>query len=473
VSLRVAVLGSGVTGMSAALGLARAGHRVDLVERDRLEVGGATEAIGWTRTGIPHFLQAHAFTSRGRLVLRTRFPDVFDALLEAGAEDQDLRHGLRGTSRPGDEHLRFLGVRRPLIEWALRRAVVREPAIRVHEGVQVSGLDAEPGAVPRVRGVATSAGVLRADLVVDALGRRSPVQGWIAGLGGTPLPEETSDCGVLYYTRYYRVREGVTLSDGPFIPSPRGDLGYGLFSTFRGDNRTFAALIAIPPGDQDLKRLRHVAAYEAASRLMPALHDWTHPDRSTPITDVLPMGSLQNTIRRLPDGRPAAVGLVSVGDALFHTDPVFALGMSFALVEADALVEALEEHGTDTEAVVLAFDRAMRPDLEERYRFATDLDALRLRVWRGERFDVTRSDGEAYPLFISVAGGVAALADGDIFRAILRRNFFLDPLSVVDGDRALLARIEALFAEARGRPRPAAGPPRDELIAAMRAAVGD
>ncbi|MEO7664177.1 MAG: hypothetical protein ABIV26_03560, partial [Candidatus Limnocylindrales bacterium] len=177
--------------------------------------------------------------------------DVFQALLDAGADDIDLTTKAPGPRQPGDEDLRMLGVRRPLIEWALRRAVVAEPLIRVVGGITVTGLEATPGDVPRITGVRTSAGSIAADLVVDAMGRRSPTPAWIAVLGGTPMAEASSECGVIYYSRYYRVREGRTLPDGPWLPAPRADLGYGQFSTFPSDNGTFAAVIAIPPGDGD------------------------------------------------------------------------------------------------------------------------------------------------------------------------------------------------------------------------------
>ena len=61
--------------------------------------------------------------------------------------------------------------------------------------------------------------------------------------------------------------------------------------------------------------------------------------------------------------------------------------------------------------------------------------------------------------------------EGGIFRAVVRRNTFLDPLSVVDDDRPMHERIEQTYAEivAGGRPQP--GPSRDELIEVMTTAT--
>jgi hypothetical protein len=204
---------------------------------------------------------------------------------------------------------------------------------------------------------------------------------------------------------------------------------------------------------------------------MPALHSWTNADTSTAITDVLPMGSLQNTLRTFVDGRPPTIGLISVGDALCHTDPVFALGLSFGLVEARELAAAIEAHGSDLEAVALAFDDAVRGPMVERFANATAVDGLRARAWQGEAVDVAHRDGGAYPLFAFAAGSAAALVDGDVFRTMIRRNYFLDPLSVLDDDIAMQERIERIFADLRATPRPRPGPSRDDLIEVMRTAL--
>jgi hypothetical protein len=220
-----------------------------------------------------------------------------------------------------------------------------------------------------------------------------------------------------------------------------------------------------------LKVLRHEAAFDVATTLMPMLWSWVNPDTSAPITGVLPMGSLQNTLRTPVNDRPPAVGLISIGDALCHTDPVFALGLSFAFIEARMLRDALGAHGTDVDAAALDFDAAMRPSMVERFRFATDLDDLRVRRWSGEALDVAHRNGGAYPLFIMAAGPAAALVDPAVFRAVVRRNYFLDPLSIVDTDEEMQSRIEHIFGELLAKPRPPAGPSRSDLLEATQAAI--
>ena len=464
-SIRVAVLGGGVAGLSTALALSRSGHRVLLVERDPLEATSGEDAFHWPRKGVPHFLLPHAFNPRGRREMRTHLPDVYASLLDAGAEELDLRRRLPGPSRPGDEDLVYLGVRRPLTEWALRKAVLAQPEIELLPDTRVLGL---LGDSRRVEGARTEQGDLRADLVVDALGRTSPAPAWLAEIGAAPPALETSDCNVLYYTRYYRARHGETLPDGPWIPTPRGILPYCLFSSFPGDNRTFGALLAILPQDRELKILRRVDAFEAAVAAMSSLHSWT--SRSEPITDVLAGGSLQNSLRRYRSGgRRGVPGLVPVGDALCHTNPMFALGLSQSLIHAFALATALAD-ASRLEDVPEAYHPAVEPEAVERFALATECDQARGRWWRGEPIDFVHRTG-ALQLFLLTAGGATALGDPDIFRAHVRRLGFLDRTAVLEDDVALQQRMESRFAELRASRPPPLGPPtREELLARLPAA---
>jgi len=60
-----------------------------------------------------------------------RFPDVYQSLLDAGAMEYDCARIVPGDRLPEDRELVALAVRRPLIEWALRQAVLGERNVEV------------------------------------------------------------------------------------------------------------------------------------------------------------------------------------------------------------------------------------------------------------------------------------------------------------------------------------------------------
>lgn len=455
---RVAVLGGGVAGLATALLFARSGRAVTVIERDDLDVGPPEASPEWHRKGIPHFRQPHAFIPRGRAELAEHLPDVYAALLAAGARDADVSRKLPGTPEPGDDVLQYLAVRRPLIEWGLRQAVAAEPGIEVREKQRVTGLAVDDA---RVTGVRVGDALIDVSLVVDAMGRRTPTPEWLATAGRTEAPPDTSDCGVTYFCRYYRCRPDFELPDGPWLLSPRADLGYIGYASFPGDNRTFAGMLAAPPGVTTWRAFQHPDTFQAAVAAIPALASWVNPDGVDPITGVMPMAGLRNSFRHFD---PSTVrGLVPVGDALCHTDPVLAHGLAFSLIHARELAAALDRHA-DVDDAVADYASATAPALRERYEFATALDAQRLRQWLGDPVDFAHPAGD-YALFSMAAAGAVAMVDPDVFRVFVRRIGLLDSTSVLDDDLDLQRRIEALFAELMAKPRPRGGPTREEMEA--------
>jgi 2-polyprenyl-6-methoxyphenol hydroxylase-like FAD-dependent oxidoreductase len=450
--VRFVVAGGGVAGLAAALAVARAGYGAVVLERDPVTADvPADRAFEVERRGIPHFQQPHSFLPRGRRSLAEWAPDVLDLLLAAGAEAQDLALGLHGPREPGDEDLVYLWVRRPVVEWALRRVAASEPAVELRSGVQVTGLIRGEDGSGRALGVSTGDGeAVLGDVVVDAMGRYRCPPGWPRAAG------EPTDSGAVYFCRYFRLVDGAEHLDAPIL-NPRGDLGYMGFNTFRGDNRTFAVILLTPAADHELRALRHEAAWRAACAAITPLDVMTSPAHGEPITGVMPMGGLMNVERT---GDPGMRGVVAVGDAFCHTDPAFAYGLSFALVHAQVLARAAAE-APDADAVAQRYRDDAGSEARERHALACATDDARARRWRGEPLDVSRREG-CYPLFAFGGALAAAPHDDAVLRRTVRRIGLLDRTAAFDADDGVHDRIEAILAASTPS---SPGPPRNEMLA--------
>src|SRR5206468_12642308 len=80
--------------------------------------------------------------------------------------------------RVDDDKFRFVTGRRPVIEAVVAAAALAQTGVTVRRGVKLAGLLTGPArehGVPHVTGVRTTAGEeIRADLVVDAMSRKTP-----------------------------------------------------------------------------------------------------------------------------------------------------------------------------------------------------------------------------------------------------------------------------------------------------------
>jgi len=200
---------------------------------------------------------------------------------------------------------------------------------------------------------------------------------------------------------------------------------------------------------------------------IPVMRQWVNPEGVVPITDVLTMAGLRNTLRHFPYA--PVTGLFPVGDSMCHSDPVLALGLSFALLQSAELADAIANQ-PDLDEAADAYRERTEPLIRERFDYATQLDDQRLRMWNGEPVEFASKDG-AYALFSIVAGGVASFEDPDVFRVIARRNGLLDSLRVLDDDHVMQSRIEEIFRAVATPPRSLNGPTRDEMEAIIEYAI--
>ena len=463
-------MGGGLAGLSAAIGFARRGRRVCVLERDSTAVHSREPDLvfdGWERAGVAHFRQPHNFLGLGRRTLLNEAPDVLDRVLADGAFENRQFELAPGDPRPGDESFVSICVRRPVFESALRAAAEADAEVRLEGGVRIAGLlgtTASRNGGLRVTGLRTTDGrTVEADLVVDALGRTSRVRSWLEELGACRMAERRNECGLLYYSRHFRLRPGVEMPAlQSLLRGPRGETGYLVFAVFLGDNGTFALVLMIPPWDRELRTLKSETAYMTAALAIPPLVPWIHPDSAEPITPVLPMGSLQNLHRSLVvDGEPVATGIQPIGDALCHTNPTFALGASLSIAHGFGLAD-VAARTDDAHALALSFEDTAGADAAARFDAVSDEDRDRIRLWKGEQIDV-RDPGDSMALFLRLTAYPASTGDPDLFRAVARRVNALDPPDALGRDGALVARALELAGDGGGRPP--VGPTRDELLA--------
>jgi 2-polyprenyl-6-methoxyphenol hydroxylase-like FAD-dependent oxidoreductase len=451
------VLGGGVAGLAAARLLARHFPRVLVLERDvRSDATEPEEAFrSWRRGGVPQLRHSHAFLARLRLVLLAHLPDVLDQLRANGVREIPLAEmapaAMGFEPQPSDEDVVLLACRRTTFEWALRATIGARPEIELREGVSVTGLTggSRDGGRPRIRGVRLADGSeLPAALVVDALGRRSPVPGWVAALGAPRPHERSEDTGIFYYTRFYRLARGRVPAGTTGVIA--GDLGWVKIAVFPGDAGTFSITVGAPVDDPDLKELADPQRFERFITAFPQVARWRARGVSVPIggrqTPVLVMGQLRNRLRHfVDDDGPVARGLLVIGDAAYHSNPIYGRGCSQALMQAALLDEAVGRHPRNPEAAA----RLLHQLSEQQVRPFWDAAVAADRRSRGDRSGDPPGNAlaylgvmaqQAFGWFLERGMLPATREDPVVFRGLLRVFHMLEAPEKLARDPELVLR---------------------------------
>lgn len=345
---RAIVMGGSVAGLWTARVLADHFDEVLLLERDSLPDG--PEA----RSGVPQSRQYHTLLIRGLQILRDLFPGLDDELVASGAvpfdaiNDLALRMRGRWLPRfPSDQ--RMISCSRLLLEAGMRRRLRAFPNVQLMENVEVSGLVAdaqagritgvriEPGAQNRQPG--HSVETLSAELVVDALGRRSPTPDWLAALGYEKPEESRVNSFLGYVTRRYRIprhfqadwRMLMITATAPH--DPRGGL------IFPEENDVWCVMMAgankdYPPTDD--------AGFAAfAASLGPEFQ--AAVEAAEPLTKAYGYRGTDSRRRHYEKLARWPERFVVLGDAFCGFNPIYGQGMAVAGMSAVALGEDIRQ----------------------------------------------------------------------------------------------------------------------------------
>jgi 2-polyprenyl-6-methoxyphenol hydroxylase-like FAD-dependent oxidoreductase len=470
--VRIAIAGGSAAGLAGALLLARAGHDVVVVDRDPLEpaadVDGAAERA--FRAAAPHIVQPHALLSRCRELLADELPDVYAALVAAGVAEAPLAVHMPPSladqaPRPGDEQYTMLMTRRSTLDWVLLRAAAVQPGVELRGGIRVTGLRGRHCDPPHVTGIDTDAGPLAADVVLDATGRRSSIDKWLAALGGRPGEQAVAECGMAYFSRHYRLTSTTGLPGPPTtrLVAPLEEFTVGIWAA---DNATMQMAVVPMTEDRRFGRIRDTAVFEAVLRTVPPFAAWR--DVLEPITPVYPMAGLHNTLRRLVvDRRPLVTGLLPLGDTVCTTNPTFGRGVVLALLQALAVRAVLAEFPDEPVEQALAFDRAVGEEVAPYYRDQAVNDAGRLAQTRHAVFGTPLAPPPIRPDRIAFGElRMASLLDPTLFRTFWRLWGMIErPDDVYTDPEVVLRTREVLMTG--GPPPPMPAPDRDRLLAAL------
>src|SRR5579871_1372353 len=222
------------------------------------------------------------------------------------------------------------------------------------------------------------------------------------------------------------------------------------------------------------RRRRHVLDHgrpagprrlERFLRAFPGVAPWRAPGVSTPIGGaegpVRAMGELSNRLRRFVDAEgPLAPGFVAIGDAAYHSNPVYGRGCPMALVQAVLLDEAIARHRDDLVAAACYLDRESEAQLRPYWDAAVSADrrAVGRSPGGGARAPLAAIAGaaeQAFGWFFDRGVLPAARIDPVVFRGLLRTFHMLERPERALLDPELLARSLPVLARVLGGRGPA------------------
>ena len=466
--LQLVVVGAGLTGLTASLLLARAGHTVTVLDRDPATPPQSAEECweDWRRPGVSQFHQPHLMLPRWHHELARELPELAHDLLARGAAPVNTLHlqppAVTGGRRPGDEQFDTVAVRRPVLEAALSRLAVRTPHLTLRRGVAVTGVVArvEHG-IPHVRGVRTDSGEIMADLVVDAGGRHTPLPGFVRAEGGRAPSEVREPCGFIYYARHFSSHDGRHPAAAGFVLTHHPSLSV---VTLPGDLGTFSIVLVTSSRDRAARVLRHVSVWSRVAGLSPAARPWLAAGQ--PTTDVLPMAGIEDTRREYwASGEPVVTGLVPVGDSYAATNPSLGRGATIGVLHACALRDALASSWGTPRELVETVARVTHAQVNPWVDAAVSFDRHRAAEMEADRLgEPYRPADPGWAMTTALAAG--ASVDPSLARAFSRIGGLLaepaEVLSLPDVQRRLGPHLSG----PRYSPR---GPSRSDLEQALAA----
>ena len=431
----VTIVGSGMCGMLTGLALDRRGFQVTIIERDVPPPDcSANEAFfSWQRKGVAQFRHPHAFLGLMCSVLEENYPDLLERFFEAGARKVSFEDSIpdhlkpQYNPEPGDEKMWVLMCRRATMETVLRTYVTQTTKVTIRNQVSVADIITEKNDSQEVfiRGLSlidhqesNKRSELFSDIVIDATGRSSKFDKWLTS-SGVNIKEERDDAEIVYYTRHYRLKDGVSEPPRDAKNPSMGDLGYMKYGIFPGDGGHFALIICLPNEEKELRKaIKSGEKFDEIGMTIPGLRPWLSKNKSEATTAPFGIGNIHAVWRDFTGaGNNRLLNFFAVGDSAIRTNPLYGRGCSTGALHAHILADILSTE-SDPWSRALRFQEESERKVRPIFQASLNEDKRGIKRAAAIREGVDLDKADSLKKWF-------ALAFGDALMAASRDNLFI------------------------------------------------